>query len=135
MSVERGSSFLLKLGSENELERFTPVAGMTATKLAIAGEAVPVTNGASGGWRVLLDGAGVRSASVQATGIFLGSAAEIRMRTLALQGRIAPYLLTFESGEQMSGRFLVIKLEYAGDYDGERTYHMTLESSGAVVST
>ena len=39
-----------------------------------------------------------------------------------------------ESGERMRGRFLVTRLDYAGDYNGERNYTLNLESSGAVVS-
>lgn len=34
----------------------------------------------------------------------------------------------------MRGRFLVTRLDYAGDYNGERNYTLTLESSGAVVA-
>ena len=44
------------------------------------------------------------------------------------------YELSFESGERMRGRFLVTRLDYAGDYNGERNYTLSLESSGAVVS-
>jgi predicted secreted protein len=34
----------------------------------------------------------------------------------------------------MRGRFLVTRLDYAGDYNGERNYTLNLESSGVVVS-
>jgi predicted secreted protein len=34
----------------------------------------------------------------------------------------------------MRGRFLVARLEYAGDFNGERNYSLALESSGAVTS-
>ena len=37
-------------------------------------------------------------------------------------------------GERMRGEFLVTRLEYAGDFNGERNYTLALESSGAVVS-
>ncbi|MFN3288524.1 MAG: SAM-dependent methyltransferase [Sphingomonadaceae bacterium] len=33
----------------------------------------------------------------------------------------------------LRGRFQVTRLDYAGDFNGERTYTLTLESSGAVV--
>jgi predicted secreted protein len=42
--------------------------------------------------------------------------------------------LSFESGETLTGRFLVNRLDYAGDYNGERSYTLSLESSGPVVS-
>jgi predicted secreted protein len=34
----------------------------------------------------------------------------------------------------MQGRFLVSRLEYAGDFNGERNYTLALESSGEVAS-
>lgn len=37
-------------------------------------------------------------------------------------------------GETMTGRFLVTRLDYAGDFNGERSYTLNLESSGAVVA-
>ena len=92
-----------------------------------------MTSKDSGGWRELLSGAGVRSVSVAASGIFTGSAAEARVKANALSGAIDDYELSFESGERMRGRFLLTRLDYAGDYNGERTYALALESSGAVV--
>lgn len=93
-----------------------------------------ITSKDSGGWRELLSGAGVRSVSVAAAGVFTGSAAELRVKASALAGTLDDYRLTFESGETMTGRFLVTRLDYAGDYNGERSYTIALESSGAVVS-
>ena len=60
--------------------------------------------------------------------------AEVRLRGHALSGTIDDYELSFESGERMRGRFLVTRLDYAGDYNGERNYTLNLESSGAVVN-
>lgn len=134
MAVEKGSAFLLKVGDGAEPVAYTTVAGLKTTQLSINGEAVAITHKESGGWRELLSGAGVRSVSVAAAGIFTGSAAETRVKTSALAGTIDDYRLTFEGGETMTGRFLVTRLEYAGDYNGERTYTVALESSGAVLA-
>ncbi|KQM96668.1 phage tail tube protein [Sphingomonas sp. Leaf25] len=134
MAVEKGSAFLLKVGNGAVPVVYTTVAGMRTTQLSINGEAVAVTSKDSGGWRDLLAGAGVRSVSVSAAGVFTGAAAEVRIRGSALVGRIDDYRLTFEGGEMMTGRFLVTRLDYAGDYNGERSYTLALESSGAVVA-
>lgn len=133
MAVEKGSAFLLKVGDGQATPVFATVAGMRTTQMSVNGEAVVVTTKDSGGWRELLGGAGVRSVSVSAAGVFTGSAAEARVRANALSGALDAYLLTFESGESMTGRFLVTRLDYSGDFNGERTYAVTLESSGAVV--
>ncbi len=133
MPAERGSAFLLKIGNGAAPPVFATVAGMRTTQMSVNGEAVNVTTKESGAWRELLSGAGVRSVSVSAGGIFTGSAAETRVKANALAGLLDDYELSFESGERLRGRFLVTRLDYAGDYNGERTYTLSLESSGAVV--
>jgi predicted secreted protein len=84
--------------------------------------------------RDLLSGAGVRSVSVSAAGVFVGSAAELRIKASALSGVLDDYRLSFEGGETLTGKFLVARLDYAGDYNGERSYTISLESSGVVVA-
>ncbi|MEP9400388.1 phage major tail protein, TP901-1 family [Sphingomonas sp. VNH70] len=134
MAAEKGSAFLLKIGNGAQPVAWATVAGLRTTQLSVNGEAVAITTKDSGGWRELLSGAGVRSVSVSGAGVFTGSAAEVRMRGNALSGIIDDYRLSFESGETMTGRFLVTRLDYAGDYNGERSYTVALESSGPVVS-
>lgn len=134
MAAEKGSAFLLKIGNGLEPLAFSTVAGMRATQMQVNGEGVNVTSKESGGWRDLLSGAGVRSVSVSASGIFTGSAAELRVKSNALAGTLDDYELSFESGERLRGLFLVTRLDYSGDYNGERNYALSLESSGPVVS-
>jgi TP901-1 family phage major tail protein len=133
MTAQKGSAFLLKIGDGGEPPAYDTVAGLRTTQMSINGDTVVVTSKDSGGWRELLSGAGTRSVSVSAAGIFLGSAAEAAVRSHALAGTIADYELSFEGGEQLRGRFLVQRLDYAGDFNGERNYTLQLESSGAVV--
>jgi TP901-1 family phage major tail protein len=134
MSAEKGSAFLLKVGDGGDPPGYATVAGMRTTQLSVNGEAVNVTSKDSGGWRELLSGAGVRSVSVAGSGIFTGSAAEGRLKSNALAGLLDDYELSFESGDTMRGRFLITRLDYAGDHGGERTYALTMESSGAVAA-
>ncbi len=132
--IEKGSAFLLKIGDGQATPAFATVAGLRTTQLSINGEAVVVTNKDSGGWRQLLSGAGIRSVSVSGAGVFTGSASEGRMRGNALSGTIDDYRLSFEGGETLTGRFLVTRLDYSGDFNGERAYTVSLESSGQVVT-
>jgi TP901-1 family phage major tail protein len=134
MSAEKGSAFLLKIGDGGLSPVFSTVAGMRTTQMSVNGEAVNVTSKDSGGWRELLSGAGVRSVSVSASGIFTGSAAEGRVKSNALAGHADDNELSFESGDRMQGRFVVTRLDYSGDYNGERNYALNLESSGPVAS-
>ena len=134
MTAQKGSAFLLKISNGAAPAVYSTVAGLRTTQMSIAGDAVVITSKDSAGWRELLSGAGVRSVSVSAAGIFLGSAAEAQVRANAMAGTIDDYELSFEDGEKLHGRFLVQKLDYSGDFNGERNYTLQLESSGAVAA-
>ena len=133
MTAQKGAAFLLKIGDGGAPQTYETVAGLRTTQMSINGDTVVVTTKESGGWRELLSGAGTRSVSVSASGIFLGSDAEDRVRGNALAGTLDAYELSFEDGAKMRGQFLVQRLDYAGDFNGERTYSVQLESSGQVV--
>ncbi|MXO65496.1 phage major tail protein, TP901-1 family [Altericroceibacterium endophyticum] len=132
MTAQKGSAFLLKISDAAQPPAYATVAGLRTTQMSINGDPVAITHKQSGGWRELLSGAGTRSVSVSAAGIFLGSTAEETIRTHALAGTLAEYELSFEDGARMRGRFLIQRLDYAGDYNGERSYTLALESSGPV---
>ena len=133
MTAQKGAAFLLKIGDGGTPQAYETVAGLRTTQMSINGDTVVVTTKESGGWRELLSGAGTRSVSVSASGIFLGTEAEDRVRANALAGTLDVYELSFEDGAKMRGNFLVQRLDYAGDFNGERTYALQLESSGAVL--
>jgi TP901-1 family phage major tail protein len=135
MPAENGAAFLLKVSDGASPPAFQTVAGLRTTQLSVSGDMIIITSKDSGGWRELLSGAGARSVTVSATGIFLASAAEMQVRNNALAGTLDTYQLSFESGEKMTGQFLVQRLEYAGDFNGERNYTIQLESSGGVVAS
>ncbi|MFK4874364.1 phage major tail protein, TP901-1 family [Novosphingobium sp. ZW T3_23] len=134
MPAQKGSAFLLKIADGGSPAAYQTVAGLRTTQMSVTGDTVVVTSKDSGGWRELLSGAGVRSVSVSAAGIFLGSTAEAKIRANALTGTLDDYELSFEDGERLRGRFLVQRLDYAGDFNGERNYTIQLESSGAVAA-
>jgi TP901-1 family phage major tail protein len=133
MPAQKGSAFLLKLSNGATTPVYQTVAGLRTTQMSITGDTVVVTSKDSGGWRELLSGAGVRTVSVSAAGIFLGSAAETQIRTNAMSGLLDDYELSFEDGSKLRGKFLIQRLDYAGDFNGERNYSLSLESSGAVI--
>ena len=133
MPAQSGSAFLLKIADGATPSAYQTVAGLRTTQMSINGDTVVITHKDSGGWRDLLSGAGTRSVSVSAAGIFLGSAAENAVRSHALAGTLDTYELSFEDGERLRGQFLVQRLDYAGDFNGERNYTLQLESSGPVV--
>ncbi|MEN9683766.1 MAG: hypothetical protein RLZZ427_1517 [Pseudomonadota bacterium] len=134
MPAQKGSAFLLKISDGGSPATYRTVAGLRTTNMSVSGDMVVTTSKDSGGWREILSGAGVRQVSVSAAGIFLGSAAEAQLRANAMNGTLDSYELSFEDGERLRGRFLVQKLDYSGDFNGERNYTLSLESSGPVAA-
>jgi TP901-1 family phage major tail protein len=132
MAVESGAAFLLKVSQGGDPETFATVGGLRTTQATLASEQVVVTHKGSGGWRELLGTGGVRSVSVSGAGVFTGSDAEMLVKGLALGGGLRRFELSFEGGERLRGSFQVTRLDYAGDFNGERTYTVALESSGPV---
>ncbi|MCF6216062.1 MAG: phage major tail protein, TP901-1 family [Emcibacter sp.] len=132
MAAEKGRAFLLRIGDGGGPEIFTVVGGMRSTSIRINNETVDVTNKTSGGWREILSGAGIRQISISGSGIFTDSASEASLQAKALAGSVDNYEVVFESGDKFSGAFQVTSLEFSGDYNGERTYSIALESSGMV---
>lgn len=132
MAVESGAAFLLKMSDGAVPESFVTVAGLRTTQMSIAAEQVVVTNKGSGGWRELLSSGGVRAVSISGGGVFTGSEAELALKARALSGALARYEVSFEGGERMRGSFQVTRLDYSGDFNGERSYTLALESSGPI---
>lgn len=132
MAAEKGSAFLLKVTDGAATPTYQTVAGLRTTQLSVQGDTIVITNKGSNGWRELLSGGGVRSVSISGAGVFNGSAAETRIRANVLGGIIDDYEVSFEGGERLRGKFQVTRLDYSGDFNGERSYTLNLESSGAV---
>ena len=135
MAAEKGLAFLIKHGDGATTEVFTTIAAMRSTNLTINSETVEITNKDSGGMRELLAGAGVRSMSLSGSGVFTKSAEQVLIQNEVLAGTISNYEIVFEPGDKFAGAFQCTSLEYAGEHNGERTYNMSFESSGAITVT
>lgn len=134
MAIESGAAFLLKLSDGGTPEQYVTVAGLRTTQLSFTTDPVVVTHKGSGGWRELLPTGGIKSVSISGAGVFTGSAAETQLKTRALSGAVDRFEVSFEGGERLRGTFQLTRLDYSGDFNGERTYTLALESSGPVTS-
>ena len=140
MAAGKGSSFLLK---ENSTGTPATVGGLRSTSMTINGELVDITSKDSNAFissgndkaRDLLQGGGVRSMSISASGVFTDSSTENILRGFAFDGAIQNYDLIFSDGSKISGAFLITSYERAGEFNGEETYSVTLESSNTITYT
>ena len=132
MAVQNGKDLLIKLDLTGG-GQFTTIAGLRATRISFNAESVDVTSLESqGGWRELLGGAGVRSASVSGSGVFVDSATDDRARQIFFAGTIERFQVIIPDFGIVEGPFQITAIEYAGSYNGEATYELSLASAGAL---
>ena len=135
MAAQKGKDLLLKL-DYTQTATFATVAGLRSRRLSFNARAVDITNADSAGrWRELLEGAGVRSASVSGSGIFKDAASDAEVRDVMFNGFIRDWQIVIPDFGTVEGPFQVTALEYAGEHDGEVAYDMALESAGALTFT
>ena len=140
MAAQKGSSFLLKDNADG-----TPatIGGLRSTSMTVNGELVDITTKesavfVSGGndlGRELLTGGGITSMSISASGVFVDSTDDENVRDAAFKGEVNAYQLLFGNADTIDGSFKITSYERAGEYNGEETYSITLESSGVVTFT
>ncbi|HRO16295.1 MAG TPA: phage major tail protein, TP901-1 family [Paracoccus sp. (in: a-proteobacteria)] len=132
MTVQNGRDLLIKMDMAGD-GSFQTIAGLRATRLGFNAETVDVTSLESqGGWRELLAGAGVRSASISGSGVFRDEATDGRVRQVFFDGEVPRCQVVIPHFGTIEGPFQITGLEYAGSYNGEATYELTLASAGAL---
>jgi TP901-1 family phage major tail protein len=128
MTAQKGKDLLVKIADGAS---YTTVAGLRTRRLAFNAETVDITHAESANrWRELLDGAGVKRASVSGRGLFKDAASDGLMRQTFFDGAIVGYQIVIPAFGTVQGPFQITSLEFAGEHNGELTYDMTLESAG-----
>lgn len=132
MAVQNGRDLLIKMDMTGD-GAFETVAGLRATRLSFNAETVDVTSLESeGGWRELLGGAGMRSASISGSGVFRDAATDGRARQAFFDGEVPRFQVVIPDFGVVEGPFQITTLEYSGSYNGEATYELTMASAGAL---
>ena len=133
MAAQKGRLFLLKQGTA---AAGTTIAGLRATRFRVGQETVDVTTKDSvNQWRELLAAAGVRSLTIEASGVFQDSAVEETVRGFAFAGSVNAFGLVFENNDKIDASFQITTFERSGDHNIEEQYSLTLESAGAITFT
>jgi TP901-1 family phage major tail protein len=134
MTAQKGKDLLVKIS--DGAGGFTTVAGLRTRRLAFNAETVDITNAESSNrWRELLDGAGVKRASVSGRGLFKDAATDAAMRQTFFDGTILTYQIVIPDFGTVQGAFQLTNLEFAGEHNGEVTYDVALESAGELTFT
>ena len=132
MAVQSGKDLLIKMDMTGA-GQFETIAGLRATRVSFNAETVDVTSlDSTGGWRELLAGAGVKVASLSGSGVFRDEATDERARAVFFNGEIPDFQVVIPDFGTVEGPFQITSLEYAGSYNGEATFEMSMASAGAL---
>ncbi len=135
MGAQNGKDLLVKVDMTSD-GQFQTIAGLRATRVSFNAESVDVTTlDSQGGWRELLGGAGVRSASISGSGVFRDADTDERARQLFFDGETPDFQVIIPDFGIVEGPFQVTSIEYAGSHNGEATYEMSMASAGALSFT
>lgn len=135
MATQNGKDLLIKVDMTGD-GQFETLAGLRATRISFNAETVDVTSLESqGGWRELLAGAGMRSASISGSGVFRDETTDERARQLFFDGVTPDCQVVVPDFGTVEGPFQVTALDYVGSHNGEATYELSLASAGALSFT
>jgi TP901-1 family phage major tail protein len=132
MAAQKGSSLLVKIGDGGSPEAFTTVGGLRSTSISLNDEAVDVTTMDSSNQRELLANGGIQTVSISGSGVFTDAASETTLRSKFGASSFSNFQIIVPDFGTYTGAFMVASLEYSGEYNGEVTYSVTLESSGTI---
>jgi TP901-1 family phage major tail protein len=133
MGAQKGKDLLIKIADG---VGFTTVAGLRSRKLAFNAETVDVTHSESADrWRELLEGAGVKRASIAGRGLFKDQNSDALIRQAFFDGAVKTYQIVIPDFGTIQGAFQITSLDFAGEHNGEVTYELALESAGALTFT
>jgi TP901-1 family phage major tail protein len=134
MTAQKGKDLLVKIS--DGAGGYLTVAGLRTRRLAFNAETVDITHAESANrWRELLDGAGVKRASVSGRGLFTDAATDAAMRQTFFDGSVFSYQIVIPDFGTVQGPFQLTNLELAGEHNGEVTYDLALESAGELTFT
>lgn len=139
MAAQKGSALLLKIGADAtaaaSADTYTTVGGLRSTGITLNDEAVDVTTKDSSGIRELLANGGVQTCSIAGSGVFTDAASETTLKNAFGNANFSNFEVIIPDFGTYQGKFMVASLEYTGEYNGEATYSVTLENSGAFTFT
>ena len=129
MAAQKGSDVLIKIAVSGSQ---VTVGGLRSSSITLNDEMVDISTKDSSNNRELLPQGGIQSMTISGSGVFTDTNSEQQVRTnfggasLSSMSFVIPDLGTY------SGSFQITSLEFAGEYNGEATFSMTAESSGAI---
>ncbi len=132
MSKLKGQFFRLYVEIDSV---FTLIAALRSTAMSLNNEQIDVTDKDGMLWKTLLEGAGVQSVSIKASGMCNNSASFAFVRASVITGAFITARIESNLNEVYEGVFKITSMESSGDYNKEEIFSLTLDSSNSTVRT
>ena len=130
-NAKRGRDFLLKANIDGvSPPNWQTLGGLRATGFTVNGEDVDVTNKDDEGWQKRLSGAGVRSMSITADGIYQNLASDKFVRRASFDQTIEEFLLVNQDGDELEMCGQISTYTRSGNHDGAETFEISIQSHG-----
>ncbi|MDP8996192.1 MAG: phage major tail protein, TP901-1 family [Pseudomonadota bacterium] len=130
MTAQRGRDLLLKIDTTGT-GTYVTVAGLRTNTLTFNSASVDASaQDSAGAWRELLAGAGLKSAQVKGTGIFKDAASDASIRGYFFTDTIVNWQIVIPNFGTVTGPFQITSMDYAGKFDSEITFDLSLASAG-----
>ncbi|MEM9226079.1 MAG: phage major tail protein, TP901-1 family [Pseudomonadota bacterium] len=133
MAGQKGRDVLIKVSDGGVPESFTTLAGIRTSEIELNATLVDGTSAESeDGWRELVAGAGIKTARVRGRGVFKDAASDEQMRAVFFASQIVRWQLIVPGLGALTGPMHISELRWSGEYDGEATFSVELQSAGAL---
>jgi TP901-1 family phage major tail protein len=129
----RGVDFIFEI--ETEENTWKQVCGLTQTGMTINAESVDVTDNCSEGWREMLEGAGIRSMSITASGNANDSETQLFLTAAIMADQFISARIRRGYGDEFAGVWHIPSNGFSAAHNGAETFEVTLESAGEITYT
>lgn len=135
MAAFKGKNFLLQLGSTATVPVYTTIGGQQNTAYNGSNAPIDVTTKDSNFARTLLDSAGLISAQVVVSGLYMDDASILTVDDLHRSGALRAWKVINDNGDAWTFSGKVTQTNFGGAHDGAENYSITIETSGAITRT
>jgi TP901-1 family phage major tail protein len=133
MAAQKGKLFVIKIGDGEEPEVFTTLAGVRNLSLTINGEVIDVTTKDDASWRTLLEGNGIKTASMSVEGIVKDTATETLLRSKINEAW--NYETVYPNGDKYAGTWVLTSFTDTGGHNDALTFSAQFENASALTFT
>lgn len=133
MTAQKGRDIIVKMDISST---FTTVAGAKQQSISVTDGNTDVSSASSpSAWREMLAGTGVKAVDVSMSGIFHDDESHAQLMANKLARATPDFQVIMPGLGTFEGPFVIGDIQYAGNFDGEATYTIPLQSAGEITFT